>query len=81
MNLEHFNSTLRLKNLWRVLTVDGIWSRVIKVKYIKKMSVAEWLRKGEYLTTNTSIIWNGFLGIVCWIIKSICWRVGHGEKI
>jgi hypothetical protein len=43
-NLSLFKQALAKKTLWRVLTQDGIWHRIIYGKYITPLSLACWLR-------------------------------------
>jgi len=44
-NIHLFNRDLATKSMWRLLTKDGIWHRVIKDKYIPYISVPTCLRK------------------------------------
>lgn len=80
-DLNFFSEALRLKNLWNVLMGSGLWSYVIKSKYLKHLSVANLLRLGVYQIQNTSAIWNGFLQILDWITSVACSRVGNGASI
>ena len=68
-DLEVFNGTLRVKNLWSALTSRGLWNHVLVEKYMHKISLYEWLRMGSYSVCFSSIIWNGFLHILGWISK------------
>ena len=47
-DLKFFNEVLMLKNLWNVLMGNGLWSCVIKEKYLNHLSVTDWLRLGVY---------------------------------
>jgi len=41
-----FNLTLFLKKNWRVVCGDGLWHRIVKVKYLKKKELYGWIREG-----------------------------------
>ena len=71
-DLNGFNDALRVKILWSTVTGSGIWNRVLKVKYLKTISLTDWLRRGPYFVRNASIIGNGFLRVLGWICKSLC---------
>ena len=43
-NLDWFNLSLRLKSCWIVLNGKGIWSHIIKHKYLKYIPVDDWVR-------------------------------------
>jgi hypothetical protein len=53
-NIFHFNKALATNTLWRVLTQDGIWHRVIKDKYLPYVTVTNWLRSTTFQQSTTS---------------------------
>ena len=56
MNLLWFSIALRLKNFWMVLQNNGLWHRVLISKYLKNVSVVDWLRGKNFSTRGVSII-------------------------
>jgi hypothetical protein len=46
-NIHLFNKALAANSLWRVLTKDGVWSKVIKDKYIPHCSTITWFRSAS----------------------------------
>jgi hypothetical protein len=49
-----FNQALAANSLWRALTSNGIWSDIIKDKYLPYTSIATWLRSGHTHTRYAS---------------------------
>ena len=44
-NLEWFCTSLRLKSIWMVIKWLGMWNNIICNKYLKNMSIEDWLCK------------------------------------
>jgi hypothetical protein len=80
-NITIFNQSLATKSLWRVLTQDGIWHRIIIGKYIFPLSIARWLRQLVFYTSNASPIWRSLLRNLKFIHQWICWKPGSGLEI
>ena len=80
-HLDWFNTTLRLKSLWLVLNGNGIWSHIIKFKYLKGMTVDTWLHVKYFRVLGTSYIWNGFVKAMSLITCHLGWKVGNGCSI
>ena len=53
----------------------------VEGEYLRKLSVVKWIRKEEHLLQNTSNIWNGFMRVLGWICKSMCWKARNGEDV
>jgi len=66
-NLSLFSQALRMKSLWRGLTANTFWCQVLADKYLGQNSVMEWLKMEQHRSTNSSIIWRGFVEVVKWI--------------
>ena len=45
-DLKGFNDALRTQNLWIALIRSGLWSHVLKEKYMRNHSLIDWLRQG-----------------------------------
>jgi hypothetical protein len=63
-NLVVFNTTLITNSLWRVLTLQGIWHKLSRDKYLRKFIVIEWIRLTNHKTYATSRIWNNMVQYV-----------------
>ena len=80
-HLPSFSLSLRMKRFWLVLNSNGIWNHLIAVKYLKNKPLHIWLKDKNFITSNASIIWRGFIYTISWIGRGIIWKVGNGESI
>ena len=80
-HLPSFSISLRMKSFWLVLNSKSIWNHLITVKYLKNKPLHIWLKDKNFITSNASIIWRGFIYTVSWICRGIIWKVGNGESI
>ena len=64
-----------------VLNGEGIWSHIVKHKYLKNRPVDEWLHLQVFTIQGTSYIWNGFIREISWITRCLGWKVGNGRSI
>jgi hypothetical protein len=80
-NLFLFNTALNTNTLWRVLSQDSIWHRVVFGKYIQNQSLVNWLRKPSHLISSASRIWSSLLHTLPIIQHWLCWRPGAGFQI
>ena len=80
-NLYWFNLSLRLKNIWRILHSDGLWSAVIHTKYLNGIPIIDWLKKKNFSTRRSSLFWRGFVQVLPWLGTCLTWKVGDGNNI
>ena len=80
-HLGWFGLSLRMKSFWLALTGNGIWHKLLFVKYLKDLSVASWFCRKYFAANNASVIWKGFLRTVSWVGCGLAWQVGNGEDI
>ena len=63
------------------LIKDGSWHNILISKYLKHLSVIEWLRNKRFSTRRVSIIWRGFIQSLPWLGSHLAWQVGDGKNI
>jgi hypothetical protein len=80
-NLTFFNTALLANTLWRVLTHDSIWHRIILDKYLGDTPVFAWIRKSSHLQQRASSFWNGLTKTFFVILHWLRWRPGSGTLI
>ena len=80
-NLHWFNLALRLKIFWVALQHDGLWHQVLIHKYLKHVSVVDWLRGKNFSPRGGSVIWRGFLQTLPCLGRGLAWKVGNGYSI
>ena len=72
---------LRLLNLFgEVYLVLAYGVRLFTKKYLRNISVTQWLRK-EKVQAAGSIIWKGLIHFLPWLKKWISWKVGDGSQV
>lgn len=56
-DLPTFASSLATKMGWRLISMDNMWTTVIKRKYIDPTPMDEWLRNPENKSPHASVVW------------------------
>lgn len=73
---EVFNLALLLKNLWQVVCGDGLWSQVIKTKYLYNMDLIGWIHVAAPVRSWISQFWRSLLLTKHWFLGNLCWNIG-----
>jgi ribonuclease HI len=81
MDLSSFNTALLANSLWRAVTVDSIWHRVIVDKYLGAMPLVHWIRKPFFQQRNVSHFWKGMVTSLPVILHWLVWKPGAGTEI
>jgi hypothetical protein len=77
-NLPLFYKALSANTLWRILTKPGLWSRVIKAKYLHQLPVHIWIRFAPERPTSGSQSWKHLSSTLPIILQWISWKPGNG---
>ena len=80
-NLDWFSTAPRLKSIWLILIGEGIWSHIVKFKYLRDWTIDAWLHCKYLKVQGTSYIWNRFVRALSWISCYLGWKVGNGHSI
>jgi hypothetical protein len=67
--------------LWRGLTTDGIWQKILKYKYMPLSSVSNWFRLESKCTETLSHGWKNLQKEKYLLDHWLCWKVGNGTAI
>ena len=70
-----------MKSSWMDLNGEGIWTHIIKYKYLKNWPMGDWLRHQDFIVQGNSYIWNGSIRSLAWIARNLGWKVGDGKII
>jgi hypothetical protein len=79
--LSLFNSALLACSFWRALSVNSIWSQLIKAKYLGSLSITNWIRKPTLIQPWASPYWKGLVASSQVILHWLRWKPGTGSKI
>jgi ribonuclease HI len=80
-NLSLFHKALSTNTFWRLLTIPGLWSTVIKAKYLHHLPVHIWIRYAEVHPSTGSPTWKNFSSTLPIILKWLSWHPGDGHLI
>ena len=76
-----FGKALASKRLWTGIFFLGMWSKVIKVKYLKNRSVLKWLKSNKVYSKGISSCWNNLLRAFLVLKDRLAWSLGNGQSI
>ena len=74
-NMERFGLALAVKSCWSMFSHNSLWSLVMRVKYLKSLSVVGWLKQEPKVTRGGSVIWRNSVSGVQALEKWILWNV------
>ena len=80
-NLSFFNLALCAKCISRCLFDNGLWGKVIRVKYLKNIPLSIWLRNKCKTTTTSSEIWRSVTKTLPFIAGDLGWMIGRGVQV
>jgi hypothetical protein len=79
--LSLFAKALSAKCVWRLITVDGLWSQVMKQKYIELDFMEDWIRSPTKSHQNALIVWKVVILAFPLVGRWLIWKVGRGNKV
>jgi ribonuclease HI len=80
-NLKWFSLSLATKSCWRGLFGDGLWSKVLRKKYLKGIDVPSWIKRNDFKHSVASVIWRNLMTTMPIILRWTAWTVGCGKQI
>lgn len=79
--LPEFSLSLAAKSGWRLVTMENIWTKVVKRKYIDPAPLEDWIQSQDKKTKNISVIWKATVEAFSVIEQGLAWKVGDGRHI
>eukprot|EP00253_Pinus_taeda_P015318 PITA_15318 len=79
--LPEFSLSLAAKSGWRLITMENLWSRVIRRKYIDPTPLEDWIRSQEKKSKQSSVIWKATIEGFSVIEQGLAWKVGDGKNV
>jgi hypothetical protein len=80
-HLPMFQLALSTNTFWRLLTTPGLWSSVIRAKYLHQLPVHLWFRFAEAQPKSGSHLWKKLSATLPIILKWLSWDPGDGRLI
>lgn len=60
---------------------NGLWSSVIRVKYLKTYNSTQWLRHHHLCLSRASAVWTSIGKSIAYVKKGIKWKIGNGTEL
>eukprot|EP00253_Pinus_taeda_P030540 PITA_30540 len=79
--LPEFSLSLAAKSGWRLISMENLWTRVIKQKYIDLIPLEDWIRSQDKKTKHSSVIWKATVEAFIVIDQGLDWKVGDGKNV
>jgi len=80
-DINLFNKALVAKSMWRVFFHQGLWSLIMRKKYLKGLDVVTWLKKHTLVFKIASLVWRNLMTTLPIIKRWLTWKVGSGQRI
>lgn len=80
-DLSLFNSALCAKSLWWVLFDPGLWSGIVKAKYLHRLPSVYWIRSCKSICPGASLVWRSLIKSLPFIQQLLCWTIGRGTSV
>lgn len=81
LDLKSFGKALLCRTLWRGVFEDGPWSDIIRGKYLRRRSLAHWLRRKQLGSPRGSPIWQSLRKIGMFFLENLSWHFQSGKNI
>eukprot|EP00253_Pinus_taeda_P008342 PITA_08342 len=79
--LPEFSLSLVAKSGWRLISLENLWTSVVKRKYIDRVSLEDWIRSQEKIKMNVSVIRKATVEAFSVIEQGLAWKIGDGRQI
>lgn len=80
-SLPDFRLSLAAKSGWRLIKMENLWTRTVKIKYIDPAPLEEWIRNPNKPQKNASAIWKATLESFKVIEQGLAWKIGNGVRV
>eukprot|EP00253_Pinus_taeda_P018287 PITA_18287 len=78
---SEFTISSAAKSGWRLISMENLWTRVVKRNYIDPTPLEEWIRSQNKKENNSSVIWKATVEAFSVIEQGLAWKVGDGSQI
>eukprot|EP00253_Pinus_taeda_P033560 PITA_33560 len=79
--LPEFSISLAAKSGWRLISMENLWTRVVKRKYIDPIPLEEWIQSQNKKVKNSLAIWKATVEAFSVIEQGLAWKVGDGRQV
>eukprot|EP00253_Pinus_taeda_P002680 PITA_02680 len=76
-----FSLSLAAKSGWRLISMENLWTKVVKRKYIDPTPLEDWIRSRDKKLKHSSVIWKATVEAFSVIEQGLAWKVGDGKHV
>eukprot|EP00253_Pinus_taeda_P003487 PITA_03487 len=76
-----FRLSLAAKSGWRLISMENLWTRVVKRKYIDPIPMEDWIRSQDKKMKHSSVIWKATVEAFTVIEQGLAWKVGDRKHL
>ena len=76
-----FAKSLAAKSVWNLIHGTGLWVQIYLQKYIRRLSLLDWIRVSVKKKRGISSCWKVVLWSFDLIGQSLMWRIGTGSEV
>jgi hypothetical protein len=80
-NLLWFSRALAAKSLWRLMSNNMLWGRVLMSNYLAGKTIEEWFCMPRKSVLSSSTRWKAMVDAFPLLGKWAAWRIGNGRSI
>jgi hypothetical protein len=78
-NIYHFGRDLPAKSPWNYIFDKGLWGILMHSKYLKNLSMVDWIQSKFKIIVGISNVWNGLVGSFSILGKWLDCNIGDGK--
>ena len=76
-----FSKAHATKSVWNIIHGSGLWVQIVTQKYIRPLTVLDWIRAKDKKKSGISICWKSVLWSFHLIGDFIVWKNGNGANV
>eukprot|EP00253_Pinus_taeda_P004076 PITA_04076 len=76
-----FSLSLAAKLGWRLISMENLWTKVVKRKYIDPTPLEDWISSRDKKLKHSSVIWKATVEAFSVIEQGLAWKVGDGKHV
>ena len=76
-----FSKVLVAKSVWNIIHGSRLWVQIVIQKYIRPLSLLDWIRVSDKKKSGISICWKSMLWSFHLIGYFLVWKIGNGVNV
>lgn len=80
-SLPDFSLSLAAKSGWCLISMENLWTKVVKRKYIEPTPLEDWIRNPVKNKKNALALWKETVESFKVIEQGLAWKIGNGRNL